>query len=251
MTADAPRRTPPTVEGLLELLDRVFEPAADRWTTRDGSCWWDGFYAGRDRDVPFFRDVPDESLVAWHADGLLPLPPGARVLDLGCGPGRNAVWLAQQGCRVDAVDLSPAALRWAGERAAAAGVRVDLLQASIFDEAVLARPPYDLVYDSGCFHHLPPHRRLSYVALLDRLVAPGGHAGLCCFAVGGMGAEEPDEQLYRTGSLGGGLAYGEDDLRAVFAGLDEVELRRMRDLPADGPVLGLPFLWVGLFRRPA
>lgn len=250
MHDDAPRRTPPTLEGLLELLDRVFEPAADRWTTRDGSDWWDGFYAGRDRDVPFLRDVPDESLVAWHAAGLLPLVPGARVLDLGCGPGRNAVWLAQQGYEVDAVDLSSAALHWAGERAVAAGVRVDLLRASIFDEAVLARPPYDLVYDSGCFHHLPPHRRLSYVALLDRLVAPGGHAGLACFAVGAMGAEEPDEQLYRTGSLAGGLAYGAEDLRAVFAELEEVELRRMRDLPADAPVLGLPFLWAGLFRRP-
>lgn len=48
------------MEGLLELLDRVFEPAAERWTTRDGSDWWDGSYAGRDRDVPF-RDVPDQS----------------------------------------------------------------------------------------------------------------------------------------------------------------------------------------------
>ena len=65
-----------------------------------------------------------------------------------------------------------------------------------------------------------------------------------------MGSEEPDEHLYRTGSLAGGLAYSAEDLRDVFGGLQEVELRRMRDLPADGPLFGESFLWAGLFRRP-
>jgi 2-polyprenyl-3-methyl-5-hydroxy-6-metoxy-1,4-benzoquinol methylase len=50
------------------------------------------------------------------ADGRL--APG-RVLDLGCGPGRNAVWLAKAGFSVDAIDLSPEALAWARERAEA------------------------------------------------------------------------------------------------------------------------------------
>lgn len=49
-------------------------------------------------DVPFFRWAPDESLVRWHKDGRFELSTGTRVLALGCGPGRNAVWLAQQGC---------------------------------------------------------------------------------------------------------------------------------------------------------
>ena len=236
-------------EELLRLLDEVVAPEADRWTAR-GAAWWDAFYADRERGVPFFRDAPDESLVGWVEDGRLALPPGSRVLDLGCGPGRNAVWLAQQGCEVDAVDLSPGALRWAAERAEQAGVAVRLVQASIFDEAVLSRGPYDLVHDSGCFHHLPPHRRGSHVALLDRLLRPGGSFALTCFATGGVGSEEPDEHLYRTGSLAGGVAYSADDLRAVFGGLQEVELRRLRDLPGDGPLFGEPFLWAGLFRRP-
>jgi hypothetical protein len=41
---------------------------------------------------------------------------------------------------------------------------------------------YSLVYDSGCLHHLPPHRRVSYLDLLDRVLLPGGHLGLVCFA---------------------------------------------------------------------
>ena len=109
-----------TIEDVLRLLDTYFEneghglrdPGADRW---------DDFYRDRDRRIPFFRDVPEESLVAWHEAGLLPDPIG-RVLDLGCGPGRNAIWLARQGYSVDAIDLSCAAIQWGRERASAANV---------------------------------------------------------------------------------------------------------------------------------
>lgn len=243
------RRTVQTLEDLLAVLDALFEPDADRWTPQ-GASWWDRFYDERDRDVPFFRAAPDESLVAWHADGRLQLPPGARVLELGCGPGRNAVWLAQQGCAVDALDLSAEALRWGAERAAEADVPVNFVHASIFEWDV-PQAPYDLVYDSGCFHHLPPHRRISYRTLLERTLRPHGSFGLTCFAAGAMGSEEPDVDLYRSGRLSGGLAYSKADLHGIFGWLDDVELRRMRALPAAAPTFGEPFLWVGLFRRPA
>lgn len=118
-----------SVEDVLTLLDRLFAERADTWTTGGGTAFWDRFYADRGRGVPFFRDEPDESLVGWARDGRLPLGPGTRVLELGCGPGRNAVWLARQGCAVDAVDLSDAALDWGRERAAAAGVDVRFARA--------------------------------------------------------------------------------------------------------------------------
>ena len=238
-----------TVVDVLRLLDSLVAPETDRWTSR-GADWWDAFYGDRDRDVPFFRSAPEESLVAWHADGRLPLRPGARVLELGCGPGRNAVWLAQQGCAVDALDLSPRALRWGAERAAEAAVRVNFVHAGIF-EWDASGAPYDLVFDSGCFHHLPPHRRISYRALLERTLAAGGFFGLSCFAAGAMGSEAPDEDFYRAGGLRGGLAYTDEDLRSIFGWLQEVQLRRMREHPPDTAVFGVPFLWVGLFRRSA
>ncbi|HEX6921006.1 MAG TPA: class I SAM-dependent methyltransferase [Actinomycetes bacterium] len=236
-----------TVEDVLRLLDSMFESEADRWTDR-GARWWDGFYDDRSRGVPFFRPVPDESLVTWHHEGRLRAPAGGRALDLGCGPGRNAVWLAQQGYRVDALDLSPAALDWGRERADEAGVEVDFVRASIFDWDV-SEPAYDLVYDSGCFHHLPPHRRISYRSLLERTLAPGGAFGLACFAAGAMGSEDPDDSFYRAGRLSGGLAYTDADLRSTFGWLTEVELRRMRQMPPDSELFGEAFLWAGLFRR--
>lgn len=261
-----------TVEDVLRLLDDMFIAEADRWTTRGGSTWWDTFYANRDRPVPFFAAKPDENLASYLARGLLaPAGPGVvtptggavtargaitagRALDLGCGPGRNAIHLAAAGYPVDAVDLSPAAIAWARDRATEAGVDVRFHQGDIFalTESELTGP-YDLIYDSGCFHHLPPHRRISYLALLDRALAPGGHFALTCFAVGteNSGSERPDADFYRNPTLDGGLAYAPDSLRTIFANLTELELRPMRDEPPQSPYFGEPFLLTALFRKAA
>ncbi|HEY0216885.1 MAG TPA: class I SAM-dependent methyltransferase [Cellulomonas sp.] len=257
------------VDDVLALLDTLFSERLDRWSDRGGADFWDAFYTDRGRAVPFFRWAPDESLVAWHADGRLDLRPGARVLELGCGPGRNAVWLAQQGADVTALDLSRTAITWGRERAAEAGVEVTFARTDIFAWEAPGEP-FDLVYDSGCFHHLPPHRRISYRRLLERTLRPGGRFGIACFAADGgelSGSELDDIQMYRQGHLDGGLAYTADDLRRSFDWLREVELRRMRpgrpgtpeaaadggaapvDEGAMGGVFGEDFLWAGLFRR--
>lgn len=252
-------RTIRTVDDVLQLLDGLFAPGADRWSQEGGADWWDGFYGDRSKAVPFFAAKPDESLVTY-AERELTAP--GRVLELGCGPGRNALHLASLGFEVDAVDLSPAAVAWAEERARETGaVGVSFHRGDVFELTAAGGGlcgPYDVVYDSGCFHHLPPHRRVSYLALLDRVLAPGGHFGLVCFAAAqadapGMGSELSDADFYRDGRLHGGLAYTDESLRAIFtghgSGLREVELRRMRDEPEESPYFGEEFLWTGLFRR--
>lgn len=78
---------------------------------------WDARYRDTDR---VWSGNPNVALVAEVAD----LPPG-RALDLGCGEGADAVWLARQGWRVTAVDISSVALEKAAAHAAEAGVTVD------------------------------------------------------------------------------------------------------------------------------
>jgi SAM-dependent methyltransferase len=232
-----------TVEDVLTLLDGLFTPEADRWTPR-GADWWDRFYADRDRGVPFFVAKPDENLADYLRRGLLT---GGRALDLGCGPGRNALRLAAHGYEVDAVDLSPTALAWARERAADRTDPPRFHHGDIFT-VDLPHEQYDLIYDSGCLHHLPPHRRISYLALLARRLAPGGHFALTAFAAG-HGSDLPDAEYYRRGRLEGGLGYGAEDLRHLFAELAEVEIRPMRPQPPESPLFGVDFLLTGLFRR--
>ncbi|MER7515123.1 class I SAM-dependent methyltransferase [Streptomyces sp. NPDC126499] len=239
-------RTTRTTDDVLHLLDGLFTADTGKW---------ESFYEDRARPVPFFVPKPDENLAAHLDQGLIPT--GGRALDLGCGPGRNALHLAARGFQVDAVDLSSGALAWARERAEEARLDIRFLHGDVFALDRVGRlgggsGPYDLIYDSGCFHHLPPHRRATYLALLARHLAPGGHFALTCFAAGpdGMGSELPDPAFYRDASLHGGLAYSADSLRVLFSDLTEVELRRMHDEPSDSPHFGEPFLWTGLFRRP-
>ncbi|HEY1487026.1 MAG TPA: class I SAM-dependent methyltransferase [Micromonosporaceae bacterium] len=235
-----------TVDDVLRLLDGLLPPQSDRWTA-DGASRWDAFYNDRSRPVPFFVAKPDESLASHLDQGRI--VPG-RALDLGCGPGRNALYLAAQGFEVNAVDLSPAAIAWAEDRARDAGAEIRFRCGDAF--ATEMAGPYDLICDSGCFHHLPPHRRVSYLALVERVLAPGGQLFLTCFTGGEMGGSElSDADLYRQSRLPVGFAYTPESLRYIFSDLIEVEIRRMRDEPPESALFGEAFLWTALFRRPA
>lgn len=207
---------------------------------RDGD-WWSGFFSDRSKPCPFFAEWPDENLAAWFSEGVL--SPG-RALELGCGNGRNAIYLATTGCIVDAVDFSQQALEWAREQAKSAGAAVNFQQCSIF-EAEFAEESYDLVYDCGCFHHLPPHRRKDYAGLVSRALKPGGRYGLVCFRPEG-GSTYTDQEVYEKRSLGGGLGYTEARLRALWdrPPFSVRVLRQMRKTSATERRFGEDFLWV-------
>jgi SAM-dependent methyltransferase len=98
------------------------------------------------------------------------LPPG-RALDLGSGEGRNAVWLAEEGWQVTAVDFSPVALDKARRLAQARGVMVDWVLADLRDY----RPQpgaYQLVLVA--YLHLSPLERVAVLAGAVAALAPGG-----------------------------------------------------------------------------
>ena len=129
----------PRSQSNLAALDAVFE---DRH-----AAWWDSFYSNRGRPVPFFVGSPDESLWKWVNCKMI--PPG-RALDLGCGNGRNAIYLARSGFSVEGVDYSGAAIEWAAQQAKEAGVDLRFHHASVFGLQLTAGS-YDLIYDSGAF----------------------------------------------------------------------------------------------------
>jgi SAM-dependent methyltransferase len=131
---------------------------------------WDDHYRSAD-PLPWDTGVPDAELVAAFSSGAL--RPG-RALEIGCGTGTNAVWLARQGCRVTAVDVSPLAIERARKRVAEAGVDVDLHVADVLAEP-LPGGPYDLVFDRGCFHVFDgAGERATFARRVARALAPGG-----------------------------------------------------------------------------
>lgn len=111
---------------------------------------------------------PNPQLVAETAE----LAPG-RALDVGSGEGADAVWLAERGWQVTAVDISTTALGRAAEHAEAAGVghRIEFTHADLRD-----KPPAEGAYDlvTAQYMHLPPAQRRELFAHLAAAVAPGG-----------------------------------------------------------------------------
>ncbi len=104
------------------------------------------------------------------------LAPGARVLDLGGGPGRWAIWLARRGHPVVLGDLSPVQLAIARREAAAAGVALEaVIEVDARDLSGFPDASFDVVLALGPFYHLvaaADRARAAFEAW--RVLRPGG-----------------------------------------------------------------------------
>jgi len=142
---------------------------------------WDARY----REAGYaFGTAPNDFLVAV-ADRL---PPDGRVLSLGAGEGRNAVWLAARGHRVHAVDLSTVGLDKAERLAAARGVALTVERADVatFD---FGRERWDAIVSIFC--HLAPEVRGRVHAAVTEALRPGGVFVLEGYAASAAAATEP------------------------------------------------------------
>lgn len=90
-----------------------------------------------------------------------------RALDLGCGSGNDAIYLAGRGFDVTAVDISPTALSIAAEKAQAAGVRVNWVLADAL--ALPALRPFEFIFDRGCYHNVRYVNAAAFAASLCRV----------------------------------------------------------------------------------
>ena len=217
------------IQDLFTILDEVF---------REPKKFWEDFYYDREKDIPFFKNEgPDENLVGYFNEGFMP----SNVLELGCGPGRNAIYMAKQSCEVDAIDLSENAINWAIERAQENKATINFQCSSLFD-IELDLEKYDFIYDSGMFHHLTPHRRISYVEILKRTLKKDGRFGLVCFTPEGA-LPTSDKEIYKEQSLKRGIGYTEERLRRIFERDFEIlEFRKMKK-PSSQELFGEDFLW--------
>ncbi len=181
---------------------------------------WNRRYTEGDRHA---TDVPNTFLLA-EAAGLTP----GRALDLACGAGRNAVWLAEQGWRVTAVDYADAALEIARRRAIEREVDVDWIEADVVDWI-----PESRAFDLVCVLYLqvPSTDRRVVLTHAADAVAPGGtllvvgHA-LRHLTEGWGGPRQPDVLLTPDG-----VAH---DLRGLV--VEKAERVRRQTEDADGVV---------------
>lgn len=116
---------------------------------------------------------PNDALVAFVDESGSRL--GPRVLDLGCGEGRDSLFLARRGFDVTGVDVSRAALDKARERAAAEGFDCTFLERDVILLENVGAEPFDWAINMGCLHMLsePEHRRRHLERVRD-VLRPGG-----------------------------------------------------------------------------
>jgi SAM-dependent methyltransferase len=124
---------------------------------------WNRRYAGQEL---LWTSAANRFLVEETAT----LPPG-RALDVACGEGRNAVWLAERGWRVTGLDFSEVGLEKAGGLASARGVQAQWLMADLLQYMPEPRK-FDLVL--VFYLQVPAEQRRAIVRTVAEAVAPGG-----------------------------------------------------------------------------
>jgi SAM-dependent methyltransferase len=136
--------------------------------------WYEGFFEGEWLDYlalqPEERTLQQVEFVVAQ----LGLAEGARVLDLACGRGRISIPLAQRGCRVTGVDLSPRSLELARRDSASAGVELELIERDMRE--LDAKGEFDAVLNVfSSFGYFPTQADDERVlANVSRALVPGG-----------------------------------------------------------------------------
>ena len=185
---------------------------------------WEAIYVARQKKLiewlQWESPSPVRALVAlFDRPGFRP----QRVLELGCGDGVNAVFMASRGCQVTAVDISPTALAMAREKQREAGVEIQFVEGDVF-ALDLPRESFDFVFDRGMFHHVQVFHFEDYKNLVaDRLV-PNGHFHLICHHVSTRPTVVVDALC---GSVGKLVAFLSGTLVETGAGFTADELRQI------------------------
>ena len=102
------------------------------------------------------------------------------VLDLGTGPGTQAIALAERGFKVVATDISESAIKKAAETIRGKGLAIDFRRDDIVETKL--GETFDIILDRGCFHVLEESKRATYVRHLDHLLKKGGFLLLKTFS---------------------------------------------------------------------
>ena len=162
--------------------------------------------------IPWNSETPPDALVDLVESGKVK---PCEAIDLGCGAGNYAVYLAGRGFEVTGIDNSPTAIRIAQENANKKGVTGTFLVADVLGDLDEVKETFDFAYDWELLHHIFPEKRKKYVENVRRILNPVGKYFSVCF-------HEKDPQFggsgkYRKTSLGTILYFSsEDELRDLF-----------------------------------
>jgi len=191
--------------------------------------WEDRYDQGQ---APWDTGRPDPALLMAVEQGVLPR---GTVLEVGCGTGTNACWLAREGYVVTGVDLSPTAIRAAEQRQQDGG-DVPRFRVADFLKEDVAAAPFGVVWDRGCFHTQDAGEEMAHFA--RRVAEHLESGGLWLSVIGSTDGPPRDTGPPRRSAL--------DVMRAVEP---YFEILKLEDTKMDTNQPTLPRAWTLLARK--
>lgn len=183
-------------------------------------------------DIPWNIETPPDALINL-VDSKKVKP--CKTIDLGCGAGNYAIYLASIGFDVTGIDISPATIKIARGNAKRKGVNIHFYVADVLDDANEAESTYDFAYDWELLHHIFPENRKKYVEYVHRKLNPQGNYFSVCFSeldtqFGGSGK-------YRKTHLDTILYFSNtDELRDLFEPFFDIkELKTIEIIGKSSP----------------
>lgn len=195
-------------------------------------------------DIPWNSESPPKALVELVESGQIR---PCKTVDLGCGAGNYAIYLASMGFDVTGVDISPSAIALSEATARKKGVACKFVVADVLAGLAEIVDTFEFAYDWSLLHHIFPENRRQYVETVDRLLGSGGTYLSVCFSdsdagFGGTG------KLRRT-SLGTVLHFSsEDELRDLFEPYFDITM--VDTLQMEGKREPHPMNWA-LLKKPS
>ncbi len=190
--------------------------------------------------MSFYDQMPIDKMPWYHAELDSDLAEalqaaklsGKKGLDLGTGPGTQAIELARQGYQMTGSDLSASAVRQAAELADKACVSAEWVADDVL--ASQLQGPFDFIFDRGCFHVLPPNTRTQYVDTVADLLDPEGTLFLKCFS-----RLQPSEV--------GPYRFSPEQVRDIFS--SRFELVSIKETVYQGQLAELPKALFSVLKR--
>jgi cyclopropane fatty-acyl-phospholipid synthase-like methyltransferase len=163
---------------------------------------WEEYYQETGtEELPWYSAVPDPEVIE-ALKSFCP-PPGARVLDLGAGPGTMAIEFARMGYEVTACDISSTALTTAKLRAEESAL-ADKINFLVCDIRKPLEGEFEIINDRGCFHVMRGDDKQKYIDNISALMAQGAVLLLKTFST-----KEPGDE--------GPCRYSVEDIKEIFS----------------------------------